>query len=97
LQAELETPAEGIVRQFHFPGWQAHSSDSKREIRIERVPATGVMRLALPAGHYEVELALERLPEEKLGALLSLIGAFGLGIVSFWHRAIQRATPRRES
>jgi hypothetical protein len=97
LQAELEAPAEGVVRQFYFPGWRAQSSDPKREIAIDRVALTGVMRLRLPKGRYEIDLTLEHLREEKLGALFTLAGALGLTIVSFWQRARRRAAPPARS
>lgn len=82
----LEQPTYATVRQFYFPGWTARASGTGEPLRIEREPGAGLIRLVLPKGQYRLDLVLETLPEERIGAALSSLGLLGTLLLLWWKR-----------
>jgi uncharacterized membrane protein len=71
---------------FDYPGWRA--TVDGRAVAVETAPSTGLIRVALPAGEHQLELALEPTPLRRGALALSLASALGLllGFVVVWWR-----------
>jgi hypothetical protein len=77
LDVDLSEPAEVIIRQHYFPGWQAYI-DGVTPVDVEPGKPSGLLQLALPRGRYQLTLELEPQWPEMAGRILS---GFGLLLV----------------
>ena len=92
LQVSLRETTTVVVRQFYFPNWRARGDDGNALV-IAPSTANGLLSLTLPAGNYAVRLQLAPLLQERIGAVLSLIGVIALVAGSWWrNRKMQRAS-----
>lgn len=73
LQVNLQQATALRVHQFYFPNWRAKISNG-RVLRVTPAPETGLLVIDLPAGNYLAELKLVSLPQELIGAALSISG-----------------------
>ncbi len=83
LAVDLQRATTLRIRQFYFPNWRAtidnpsennKLNNSDTELALQPDTAAGLLLLQAPAGKYSITLRLTPLPQEKIGALLSLCG-----------------------
>lgn len=84
LQVNLQQAASVRVRQFYFPNWRAQIEGGE-PLQLAAARRSGLLSFFLPAGNYRVELRMVALPQERIGATLSLSGIALLLGVSAWH------------
>lgn len=81
-----------IVRRAHAPAWHATADGVEIPITEERVfdsPHLRLMRLAIPPGAHEVVLRYRRTgPLDVLGLLLTVLGLFGVVLVTAQHARV---------
>ena len=91
VKAAAESTVE--VSCFFFPGWQV--SVDGRKVPIEPSPGSGLIRLAVPAGDHQVEMAFRRTPLRVVAEALSALSAFILIGLWRWSRRISSAAKGR--
>ena len=79
LQVDLQQAAPIAVRQFYFPGWRARNGVTGTELPVSPSQPAGLVTIDAPAGHYEIELQLTPLWQERAGEGLSALGLLVLG------------------
>jgi hypothetical protein len=79
VSLDLASPAVLEAPVFNFPGWRAWIDGSPA--RIETSPATGAVRVAVPAGRHEVEVRLTNTVARTLGNFTSLAGSIAVLII----------------
>ncbi|MEO5331061.1 MAG: hypothetical protein H7839_03495 [Magnetococcus sp. YQC-5] len=72
LHMTLQETSKVIIHQFYFPGWQAQMVESMQIVPLQANPE-GLLELNAPAGHYSLQLTLETLPAERVGAIMSFV------------------------
>ncbi|GAA4499426.1 hypothetical protein [Pseudaeromonas paramecii] len=89
LQLAVPTASQLTLHQFFYPGWQARRDTDATPLTLGP-DANGLLRLALPAGHYRVQLTLKALPQELAGRGISLLA---LLLLLWASRPRPKATP----
>ncbi|TXS96654.1 YfhO family protein [Parahaliea maris] len=89
VAAALEEPVELILKQFYYPGWTAVLEWPNG--RVTNLPVRSHSRLRLltldlPAGDFELRLALRPGWQELLGRTLSVSGVLALGVLAYLGR-----------
>lgn len=74
LQVNLQRPTTLRVRQFYFPNWRV-TLESGETLKLRpSVESNGLLTMDLPAGDYRLDLQLTSLPQESIGAGVSIVG-----------------------
>ena len=79
LHLDLPKAAPVTVRQFYFPGWRARDLASGSKLAVSPSDPTGLVTIDAPAGHYDIELQLTPLWQERVGDGLSVLTLLALG------------------
>ena len=75
IDVDLIHPADLLIRQFYFPGWQAWIDQSEEtRIGVSPTQSTGFVKLSAPAGRYRIRMELTPLWPEIVGTLITAIG-----------------------
>lgn len=95
LRVNLKETTEVMVRQYYFPNWRA--SVDGAALSVSPSERNGLLKLPLKSGAYIVSLKMESLPQETLGAALSLMSIAILACiyVSTMYPKIGNDEPRR--
>ena len=91
MRVSLDRAGDVVVRQFYFPGWVARAPGWRETIAAQPSSPHGLCVFALPAGRYDVEIALTRTWQETAGLITS---GLALAVVAATCAA-QAAAPRR--
>src|SRR5690606_38447627 len=89
LSVDLQHPAAIRVRQFYFPNWRART-DGGELLATAPLAENGLLKIAAPAGSYRLQLRMVALPQELIGAGISLSGIILLLLWSVWRRRKHR-------
>lgn len=81
LQVEARQPSIILIRHYHAPLWEAVADEGPR-LPLGAAPESGLMQLSVSAGDYRVMLRLRFAPAERWGAVASMAGLIGLGLLS---------------
>jgi hypothetical protein len=73
MRVSLERAADVVVRQFYFPGWVARAPGWRAPIAAEPSSPHGLLVFPLPAGRYDMEIALTRTWQETAGLIASAL------------------------
>lgn len=65
------------LNHFYFPLWHARTEEGKEQ-GLHAAPESGLMRLTLPPGSYEIRLALKPSTPQAAGAWISLAAFLGM-------------------
>ncbi len=87
IDVDLHRQSDLIVRQFYFPGWQAHQLSAKSiDLQTGPAEATGLVRISAPPGQYEIELRLLPRWQETVGQWSTGIAILLLLVMQAWSR-----------
>lgn len=89
LKIDADKPSELLLRRFYFPGWWAVTTASEGEISFGPALHSGLMKLSLPKGEYELTL-LQVLRGEEQGNLITCAAIFVLMVGSYALKRLQR-------
>lgn len=83
LHADLQTDSVIEVKQLYFPGWRASDTSTGAELAVSPGEPLGLVRVAAPAGRYEIELRLEPLWQERVGYAVSILALLTLLVMIY--------------
>lgn len=83
-----DEPASVRINCLYFPGWRA--TVDGREIPVEVIEPTGLMRLLVPAGDHEVILIFGNTPVRTLAIVITLV--CGIIMVLLWLKTPRKPT-----
>ena len=69
IEGEAAAPAEILLPQFAFPGWSLAGMPAGAALATD--PATGLLRLALPAGRVDLSVLRAATGAERMGWMVS--------------------------
>jgi SAM-dependent methyltransferase len=64
-----------VLHQFYFPGWVALMDGYDKRAAVTATDAEGLVAIRVPAGHHDITVERQSLPEEKLGQAISALSA----------------------
>lgn len=96
LAVDLKTATSLIVKQFYFPSWRAMTEDGI-PMPISPSKQDGLISLNLPSGDYRLIVKLVPLPQEVVGALMSLVGIGMLVGVSKQVKGVSKWLKKRDT
>ena len=69
VEGEVAAPIEYLLPQFAFPGWSLAGTPAGAALATD--PATGLLRLALPAGGVDLSVRRAATGAERMGWMVS--------------------------